>query len=141
MTNGIDNDEWLKTIGAVTVGDDDPDLLGSDGLDPAEEPLSGGDDDYDVGELSKALDEAKIEHFTLESRGVLSKYFDEGESTSLFVIDRSNGRLTEISKYTSLYERFSRAVRLSRVYVRPDQSTLGREVIHRITGGGGSQDE
>ncbi len=99
------------------------------------------DDAYDVGELSKALDEAKIEHFTLESRGVLSKYFDEGESTSLFVIDRSNGRLTEISKYTSLYERFSGAVRLSRVYVRPEQSTLGREVIHRITGGGGSQDE
>jgi HD superfamily phosphohydrolase len=99
------------------------------------------DDAYDVGELSKALDEAKVEHFTLESRGVLSKYFDEGESTSLFVIDRSNGRLTEISKYTSLYERFSGAVRLSRVYVRPDQSALGREVIHRITGGGGSQDE
>lgn len=46
MTHGIDNDEWLKTIGAVTAGDDDPDLLGSDGLDPAEEPLSGGDDDY-----------------------------------------------------------------------------------------------
>jgi hypothetical protein len=46
MTQGIDNDEWLKTIGAVTAGED-PDLLGSDGLDPAEEPLSGSDDDYD----------------------------------------------------------------------------------------------
>jgi uncharacterized protein len=93
------------------------------------------DEAYDVGELSKALDEAGVEHFTLESRGVLSKYFDEGENTSLFVIDRSNGRLTEISKYTSLYERFSGAVRLSRVYVRPDQASAGREVIHRITGG------
>ena len=92
------------------------------------------DDAYDVGELSKALDEAGVEHFTLESRGVLSRYIDEGESTSLYVIDRSNGRLTEISKYTSLYERFSGAVRLSRVYVRPDQSSAGREVIHRITG-------
>ena len=92
------------------------------------------DDAYDVGELSKALDEAGVEHFTLESRGVLSRYIDEGESTSLYVIDRSNGRLTEISKYTSLYERFSGAVRLSRVYVRPDQSGAGREVIHRITG-------
>lgn len=93
------------------------------------------DDAYDVGQLSKALDEAGVEHFTLESRGVLSRYIDEGESTSLYVIDRSNGRLTEISKYTSLYERFSGAVRLSRVYVRPDQSSAGREVIHRITGG------
>lgn len=51
MTNGIDNDEWLKTIGAVTAGDDDPDvdpdLVGSDGSGTAEEPLSGADDDYD----------------------------------------------------------------------------------------------
>ena len=93
------------------------------------------DEAYDVGKLSKALDQAGIEHFTLESRGVLSSYFDEGPIPSLFVIDRSNGRLTEISKYTSLYERFSGAVRLSRVYVRPDQSIAGREVVHRLTGG------
>ena len=84
------------------------------------------DEAYDVGELSKALDDAGVEHFTLESRGVLSNYFDEGQIPSLFVIDRSNGRLTEVAKYTSLYERFSGAVRLSRVYVRPDQSTAGR---------------
>ena len=45
MTQGIDNDEWLKSIGAVTAGDDDPDLVGSDEFDPAEEPLSGTDDD------------------------------------------------------------------------------------------------
>ena len=93
------------------------------------------DDAYDVGELSKALDEAGVEHFTLESRGVLSRYIDEGESTSLYVIDRSNGRLTEISKYTSLYERFAGAVRLSRVYVRPDQATAGRALIQKLTGG------
>jgi hypothetical protein len=92
------------------------------------------DEAYDVGQLSRALDEAGVEHFTLESRGVLSSYFDEGKIPSLYVIDRSNGRLTEIAKYTSLYERFSGAVLLSRVYVRPDQSTAGREVIHRITG-------
>lgn len=93
------------------------------------------DDAYDVGVLSKALDEAGVEHFTLESRGVLSKYFDEGTSPSLFVVDRSNGRLTEISKYTSLYERFAGAVRLSRVYVRPDQATAGRALIQKLTGG------
>lgn len=93
------------------------------------------DEAYDVGELSKALDQAGVEHFTIESRGVLSKYFDEGEIPSLFVVDRSNGRLTEVAKYTSLYERFARAVLLSRVYVRPEQSEAGREVIHRMTGG------
>ncbi len=93
------------------------------------------DEAYDVGELSKALTGAGVEHFTLESRGVLSKYFDEGEIPSLFVLDRSNGRLTPVAKYTPLYERFAGAVRLSRVYVRPDQSAAGRAVVERLTGG------
>ena len=93
------------------------------------------DEGYDMAQLSAALTETGVEHYSVESRGVLSKYFDEGDSPSLFVIDRSNGRLTEISKYTSLYERFSGAVRLSRVYVRPDQVIAGRDIIHRITGG------
>lgn len=93
------------------------------------------DEAYDVDRLSKALDEAGVEHFTLESRGVLSKYFDEGQSPSLFVLDHSNGRLTEVAKYTPLYERFAGAVRLSRVYVRPDQSAAGHSVVHRLTGG------
>jgi HD superfamily phosphohydrolase len=93
------------------------------------------DEAYDVGQLSGALDEAGVEHFTLESRGVLSSYFAEGAIPSLFVIDRSNGRLTEVAKYTSLYERFAGAVRLSRVYVRPDQAAQGKAVILRLTGG------
>lgn len=56
MTHGIDNDEWLKTIGAVTAGDDDPDLVGSDDFDPdpAEEPLS-GTDDYEQDPLPASL--------------------------------------------------------------------------------------
>lgn len=93
------------------------------------------DEAYDLDELAKALKDANVEHFTLESRGVLSKYFAEGEIPSLFVIDRSNGRLTEVAKYTSLYDRFATEVRLSRVYVRPDQATEGKAVILRLTGG------
>lgn len=90
------------------------------------------DEAYDLAALSQALDAAGVQHFTLESRGVLSKYFDEGESPSLFVLDRSSGRLTEVSAYTPLYQRFAGAVRLSRVYVRPDQATLGGEVVSRL---------
>jgi HD superfamily phosphohydrolase len=90
------------------------------------------DEAYDLAALSQALDGASIAHFTLESRGVLSKYFDEGESPSLFVLDRSTGRLTEISAYTPLYQRFAGAVRLSRVYVRPDQAREGAEVVSRL---------
>jgi len=93
------------------------------------------DEGYDLEELSGALKAAGIEHFTVESRGVLSKYLDEGETPSLHVIDPATGRLTEVSAYTPLYQRFSRAVRLSRVYVRPDQAELARPIVAKLTRG------
>ena len=93
------------------------------------------DEDYDLAELSGALTAAGVEHFTVESRGVLSKYLDEGETPSLFVLDQATGRLTEVAKYTALYQRFSGAVRLSRVYARPDQADLAQPVIAKLTGG------
>lgn len=92
------------------------------------------DEGYDLAAIGGALDAAGVEHFTIESRGVLSKYFDEGEVPSLFVEDRSNGRLTPVAKYTPLYQRFAGAVHLSRIFVRPDQSRAGREVVERLTG-------
>ena len=96
------------------------------------------DEAYDVTQLDRALAAAGVEHFSIESRGVLSKYFDEGESPSLFVLDRSNGRLTEVARYTPLYQRFG-SVRLSRVYVRPDQLEQGRAIVQRETGGRGDE--
>jgi uncharacterized protein len=94
------------------------------------------DEGYDVGSLSRALDEASIEHFALESRGVLSKYFDEGEAPSLFVVDGGSGRLKAIAEYTPLYQRFAGAVRLSRVFARPDQAERARALVAQMTGGG-----
>lgn len=93
------------------------------------------DEDYDLDELSGALKAAGVEHFTVESRGVLSKYLDEGETPSLFVIDQATGRLTEVSAYTPLYQRFARAVRLSRVYVRPDQAEQAQPIVAKLTRG------
>ncbi len=92
------------------------------------------DEGYDVAAISAALNEAGVEHFTLESRGVLSKYFDEGDVPSLYVEDRSNGRLTEVAKYTPLYQRFAGAVHLSRVFVKPEQFDEGRAVVSKLTG-------
>ncbi len=84
------------------------------------------DKGYDLKALGAALTQAGIEHFSVESRGVLSKYFDEGErvprSSSSTL---SSGRLTDVADYTPLYQRYAGAVRLSRVYVRPDQAQLG----------------
>lgn len=92
------------------------------------------DEGYDMAELSSALTAVGVEHYSVESRGVLSKYFDEGSSPSLYVLDKSSGRLTEISKYTPLYQRFSGAVRLSRLYVRPDQVAFAQPLISKLTG-------
>jgi hypothetical protein len=64
---------------------------------------------------------------------VLSRYVDEGESPSLWVVDPSSGRLTEVETYTPLYQRFSGAVRLSRVYVLPEQAEAARPVVARMT--------
>ena len=58
----------------------------------------------------------------------------EGQSPGLFIIDVSTGRLTEVAKYTPLYQRYSGSVRLTRVYVRPDQIDAGRALMSRLLG-------
>ena len=46
----------------------------------------------------------------------------------------STGRLTEVARYTPLYQRYSGAVRLSRLYVRPDQIEDARNMMARLLG-------
>lgn len=97
------------------------------------------DEGYDLKALAGALSAANVEHFTVESLAVLSRYTDEGGgSPSLFILDVSSGRLTEVSKYTALYQRYSGAVKLSRVYVRPDLIEQGRAVLARVTSARGT---
>jgi hypothetical protein len=93
------------------------------------------DPDYELKAISSALTAASIEHFTVESRGVLSSYAAEGQTPSLYVLDTASGRLTEIAQYTPLYQRFAGAVQLSRVFVRPDQSARAGPVISQLTSG------
>ena len=52
----------------------------------------------------------------------------------LFILDVSTGRLTEVARYTPLYQRYSGAVRLTRLYVRPDQAERAREMMGRLLG-------
>jgi len=93
------------------------------------------DEGYDLSSLVAALNQAGIDHFAVESRGVLSKYFEEGKDPSLFIEDVSTGRLTEVARYTPLYQRYSSAVRLSRLYVRPDQIDSAQSLLVEATGG------
>ncbi|MDQ3262935.1 MAG: HD domain-containing protein [Myxococcota bacterium] len=92
------------------------------------------DEGYELGALTSELDAAGLEHFEVESRGVLSKYFDGGQGPKLFIVDTSTGRLTEVVRYTPLYQRYAGAVQLSRVYVRPDQLEEGRSILARVFG-------
>lgn len=90
------------------------------------------DSGYDLAALSAALTAAGVHHFTLESRGVLSRYTDEGEAPSLYVLDSGTGRLTGISTYTPLYQRFAGAVLLSRIFVKPEQFDVAKPVVAKV---------
>jgi HD superfamily phosphohydrolase len=89
------------------------------------------DEDYDLDALAQALTQQGVQHFTVESRASLSKYMEGGGRPSLYIIDESTGRLTEVERYTPLYQRYAGAVRLRRVFVLPEQLTEGRNVLAR----------
>ena len=91
------------------------------------------DEGYDLAALAAALTEAGVEHFTVESRETLSRYFEEGEGPSLYVLDESSGRLTPVARYTPLYQRYASPVRLSRAYVRPDQLDRAKQALAGVT--------
>ncbi|MBX5482367.1 MAG: HD domain-containing protein [Myxococcaceae bacterium] len=84
---------------------------------------------YDLKEMDRILTERGIEHFTVESRGVLSRYFDDGHGPSLYILDVSSGRLTEVAKYTPLYDRMRDEVRITRIFARPDQADAARAAL------------
>ena len=74
----------------------------------------------DLSGLMHALDEAGIQHFETESRGVLSKYFGATDQDPIFV-RTSTGDWAAIEKYTPVYKRYAESARLIRVYVDPDR--------------------
>jgi HD superfamily phosphohydrolase len=86
------------------------------------------DQGYNLEELSAALQRGGFEHFSVESEGVLSDDV-EGKSQSLYIIDMSTGRLTEVNRYTPLYQRYGCPVRLSRLYVRPEELDQARALL------------
>lgn len=94
------------------------------------------DEGYDLEELGRALTEAGLEHFELESRAVLSRYADTGESPTLYILDAQSGRLTEVAKYTPLYQRYAGALLLKRVYVLPEAVDQARPIVARLVGQG-----
>ncbi len=89
------------------------------------------DKGYDLPAIEGELRTAGIEHFSTTSEGVLSKYFGDG-GPPLYVIDRTSGRLTPVAEYTPLYQRYAEALRISRIYCRPDQRDPALGIVRRM---------
>ena len=87
----------------------------------------------EFADLGPALDEAKIEYFTLKTEGILSKYFNKAHKSSpLLVLEPELERISPIEEYTSLYKRFEDVVGLCRYYCQPDQFTQAKNILGRF---------
>jgi HD superfamily phosphohydrolase len=93
------------------------------------------DKGYDFPALVAALHRAGLEHFRVDSLGVLSKYFASDTGPSLFIVDPATGVRTPVAEYTPLYQRYEQAIRLTRIYCRPDQAAQARALVSQIVGG------
>lgn len=90
---------------------------------------TGLDRDYDMEAMAKALEQAGIEHFACESVGMLSRYFEGEGGPPVYVVDRHTDRVIPIADYTPLYQRYAGTLRLSRIYVLPEQAEQARKII------------
>lgn len=90
---------------------------------------------YDLDAVERGLSAAGIEHFRTASKGVLSKYFAGGEAggTGLYVLDRGTDRLTPITSYTPLYQRYADTVTIERIYVDDARADEAQAILRRLT--------
>lgn len=91
--------------------------------------LTDRDDVDSLHRLTEALVDGGVEHFTVENIVRLSKYAGK---VNLYIVDDRTGDAVEVSAYTPMYERFAGAVRLLRVFARPDQAAEAREIVSRV---------
>ena len=87
----------------------------------------------EFSDLGPALNDAKIEYFTLKTEGILSKYFRKAHTSSpLLVLEPELERISPIEEYTSLYKRFEDVVGLCRYYCQPDQFPQAKNILKRF---------
>lgn len=82
----------------------------------------------DLQPLLAALRTEGIDHFTAESHGVLSKYFQSGGGTSSILVRTSRGEMQPVEEYTPVFQRYRESARLVRVYVDPAHIEKARQL-------------
>jgi HD superfamily phosphohydrolase len=86
--------------------------------------------DPDHQGLVERLEAAKVEHFCVQSKGILSKYFTKRQKGfPLLMVEPEKGRTRRIEEYTPLYRRFADFVGVSRIYCLPDHIERGRGLL------------
>ncbi len=90
------------------------------------------DSQYDTQAIVEAFKEAQIDHFKVESLGILSKFFSSNCGHSLYVYDHDVQMATPVAEYTPLYHRYAQAVRLTRFYCQPEQIKEARDLVSRM---------
>lgn len=87
------------------------------------------DTGYDLASLHSLLQKENIEHYSIESVFSLSKYYESEGGPPLFIVDLSSGQLVEVAHYIPLYKRYAGAVRMTRIFARPDQRAAAKALV------------
>ena len=87
----------------------------------------------DFETIVQALEAEKLDMFTSRDRGVLSKYYGKATTIPIYVRNDALRQSVRVEEYSRIYERYSNATQLHRVYVHPDQAQRARSVMSAFT--------
>ena len=84
--------------------------------------------EVDLAPLEWALRSEGIEHFSVQSRGVLSKYAADAASRAPLFVRSARSSWERIEEYTPLFKRYADGARLVRLYVDPSKRDRARQL-------------
>lgn len=87
----------------------------------------------DFEAIVQALEAEKLDMFTSRDRGVLSKYYGKATTIPIYVRNNALRQSVRVEDYSRIYERYSNATQLHRVYVHPDQAQRARSIMSAFT--------
>ena len=82
-------------------------------------------------ELVELLADRDLAHIRTRSRSVLSKYFQNKDSTTIYVV-AGTGAPVPLEEYTPLYARYQKPALLERVFVDPSQREEARKLLAEL---------